>query len=130
MSSRAEDLQERTLSFALRTARFLRKLPDDRQSRHVADQLFRSSTGMAANYRRACRGQSYRDFTAKLATAHEESDETVFWLLFIRRGGYAEGTELDTLLSESRELLAILTASVKTAQNRQRRSRGQYGNPS
>lgn len=121
MSSRAEDQQERTLSFALRTARFLRNLSDDCQSRHVADQLFRSSTGMAANYRRACRGQSHRDFTAKLATAQEESDETVFWLVFMHRGGYAEGAELVTLLSESRELLAILTASVKTAQNRQRR---------
>src|SRR5262245_45270548 len=121
MNSRAEDLQERTLTFALRTAHFLRGLPSDRQSQHVTDQLFRSSTGLAANYRRACRGQSHRDFTAKLATAHEEADESVFWLVFIQRGGYAAGEELEYLLGESKQLLAILTASVKTAQNRQRK---------
>jgi four helix bundle protein len=93
---------------------------DDQQSRHIADQLFRSASGAAYNYRRACRGQSHRDF-AKLATAHEEADESVFWLLFTRRGGYASGEELECLPEESKELLAILTASVKTAQERQQR---------
>jgi four helix bundle protein len=77
---------------------------------------------MASNYRRACHGQSHRDFTAKLASAHEEPDESVFWLIFISRGGYASGSELTHLIGESPELLATFTASVKTAQkNRQQR---------
>ena len=115
MNERALQLQERLLAFALRTARFLRRLPNNRESRHISDQLFRSCTGAAANYRAACRGRSHRDFTAKLCIAHEESDETQFWLIFIQRGEYSSGTELEYLLHESRELLAILTASVKTA---------------
>ncbi len=119
MNEQAAQLQERTLRFALRTARFLRTLPDDRESRHIADQLFRSCTGVAANYRAACRGRSHREFTAKLGVAHEESDESVFWLTFIERGRYAGGTELTYLLTESHELLAILTASVKTANRRE-----------
>jgi four helix bundle protein len=123
MNEQAEALQERTLRFALRTAKFLRTLPDDRESRHIADQLFRSSTGTASNYRAACRGRSHRDFTAKLGVAHEESDESVFWLVFISRGGYASGNELAYLLGESGELLAILTASVKTANKRQQRQK-------
>jgi four helix bundle protein len=90
-------------------------LPDDRESRHIADQLFRSCTGTASNYRAACRGRSHRDFTAKLGVAQEESDETLFWLVFIKRGEYLSGDELEYLLNESQELLAILTASVKTA---------------
>ena len=120
VNDRAVQLQERLLSFALRTARFLHRLPDDRESRHIADQLFRSCTGAAANYRAACRGRSHRDFTAKLGVAHEESDETLFWLIFIKRGEYSRGIELEYLLNESQELLAILTASVKTANSRQR----------
>ena len=115
VNERAAQFQERLIAFALRTARFLHRLPDDRESRHIADQLFRSCTGAAANYRAACRGRSHRDFTAKLGVAHEESDESVFWLIFIKRGDYASGDELDDLLDESREILAILTASVKTA---------------
>jgi four helix bundle protein len=125
MNELAAALQERTFRFALRTARFLRTFSDDRQSRHIADQLFRSSSGTAYNYRRACRGQSHRDFTAKLATAHEEADESVFWLAFTKSGGYATGTELAYLLGESKELLAILTASVTTAQDRQQRNKRQ-----
>ena len=81
----------------------------------ISDQLFRSCTGAAANYRAACRGRSRRDFTAKLGVAHEESDETQFWLIVIKRGEYSSGIELEYLLHESRELLDILTASVKTA---------------
>jgi four helix bundle protein len=69
----------------------------------------------------ACRGRSHRDFTAKLGVAHEESDETLFWLIFIKRGEYSSGIELEYLLNESRELLAILTASVKTANSHRRR---------
>ena len=121
MNERAAQFQERLLSFALRTARFLHRLPDDRESRHIADQLFRSCTSAAANYRAVCRGRSHRDFTAKLGVAHEESDETLFWLIFIKRGEYSSGIELEYLLNESRELLAILTASVKTANSRRQR---------
>ena len=84
--------------------------------------MFRSCTSAAANYRAACRGRSHRDFTAKLGIAHEESDETQFWLIFIKRGEYSSGTELEYLLHESQELLAILTASVKTANSHQRPS--------
>jgi four helix bundle protein len=70
----------------------------------------------------ACRGRWHRDFTAKLGVAHEESDETLFWLIFIRRGEYSSGIELEYLLHESGELLAILTASVKTANSHRERS--------
>ena len=37
------------------------------------------------------------------------------------RGEYSSGIELEYLLNESRELLAILTASVKTANSRRQR---------
>jgi hypothetical protein len=45
----------------------------------------------------------------------EESDETVFWLRFLKRAGIAETQEGESVLSEARELLAIFTQSAKTA---------------
>jgi four helix bundle protein len=120
MNELAEALQERTLRLALRVAGFCRSLPDTGEGRHVADQLFRSSTGMAANYRASCRARSHREFTAKLGVVLEESDETLFWLAFVMHAEIAAGPELQYLLAEGRELLAIFIASVKTANDRQR----------
>ena len=118
VNERAEALQERTMRFALRVATFCETLRTDWKGRHIADQLFRCSTGLASNYSAARRGRSHREFTAKLGTVLEESDESVFWLIFVARSGMNEGTELTGLLAEARELAAIFTASVKTAKGR------------
>jgi len=101
--------------FAVRIASFCRSLTDTWEGRHVADQLFRSSTSLAANYTAACRGRSSREFIAKLGLVVEESDETVFWLTFAIKAGLARGSEASELSDEARELLAIFTASAKTA---------------
>ena len=113
-------LEERTMRFALRVTKFCRTLDDAWDAQHVAHQLFRSSTGMASNYRASRRGRSHREFTAKLGVALEEADESVFWLLFVQRSELSSSSELTCLLTEGKELLAIFTASVRTASDRQR----------
>jgi len=118
VNEQAEALQERTLRFALQVAKFCQTLRTTWEGRHVADQLFRCSTGLASNYSAARRGRSHREFTAKLGTVLEEADESVFWLVFVTRSGMSNGTELPVILAEARELVAIFTASVKTAKNR------------
>lgn len=115
MNKLAEALKERATRFALHSRCFGHELPDTPEGRHVRDQLFRCSTGMAANDSAACRGRSHRDFVAKLGIVVEEADEAVFWLLFIERSRLSQQPELAELLQEARELLAIFTASTKTA---------------
>jgi len=121
MNEQADALQERTLRFALRATALCRSLPHSFDGRHVADQLFRASTAVAANYRAARHGRSYREFTAKLGTVLEEADESEFWLEFAARSEMADGRELASLLREAKELAAIFTAAVKTANSRQSR---------
>jgi four helix bundle protein len=116
------DLKERTMRFALDACRMCRCLQDDWPQKRVSDQLFRSSTAIAANYRAATRGRSPREFVAKLGIVVEEAEETVFWLEFVRRAGMKQDEQVGGLLSEARELLAIFVASRKTANsNLQRR---------
>lgn len=89
----------------------------DRLSSHVALQLFRAATGVAANYRAACLGRSRQEFGAKLGVVREEADEAVFWIEFSRRSGLAGGTELNGLVTESRELAAIIAAGYRTVKS-------------
>ena len=115
MNQLAEGLKERTMRFAVLIAHFCRTLPHTWEGRHVSDQLFRSGTGVAANYHATCRARSRRNVISKMGVVVEESDESAFWLRFARRMGMADGPELGALLSEAEELLAIFAASAKTA---------------
>ncbi len=81
----------------------------------IANQLLRSGTSVGANYRAACRARSRADFASKACIAIEEADETMYWLDLLLEAGLAPKERLSTLMTEANELIAILTASVKTA---------------
>jgi four helix bundle protein len=70
-------------AFALDVFCFCANLSEAAKIGHVRDQLQRSSTSVASNYRAACRAKSRADFVAKLGIVEEEADESAFWLEFI-----------------------------------------------
>jgi len=111
----AEQLKARALRFSIRVMRFCRTFHDTWEGGFIGDQLFRAAARTAANYRAACRARSRRDFANKLGMTVEEADESVFWLTFVGASQLNETAEQKELLAEVRELLAIFTASAKTA---------------
>jgi four helix bundle protein len=78
MALTPKELQSRTRMFALRVLKVFRSLPDSREARVLGQQLLRSATSVAANYRAACRARSHRDFLFKLGIVEEEADESLF----------------------------------------------------
>jgi four helix bundle protein len=110
-----QDLKARTKKFALDVIRFCRTLPRDDEFTIIKRQLIRSATSTAANYRAAQRAKSKPDFINKIGTSEEEADESLFWLECIAELLNPEQPELKRLLNESNELVAILTASRRTA---------------
>jgi four helix bundle protein len=119
MSSKANELAARLKRFATRVVIFARAMPRDPSSEVLARQLTGSGTAESANYHGARRGRSRAEFIAKLGVAAEEADETEHWLIVIRDAHIISTTaglkELEWLTDESRQLRAILVASVKTA---------------
>ena len=110
-----EALRQRTKDFALRIVRLARWLPRSGEGRLLAGQILRAGTSVAANYRAACRARSRAEFVAKIGVAVEEADETVFWLELLGDAEVIAKTRLEALMREANELLAILSASRKTA---------------
>lgn len=106
---------ERTKKFALRVIRLAAKLPRTDVSRVIARQLLRSGTSVGANYREASRSSTKKHFTSILTIALREADETLYWLELLAESGEVKPALLADLLDESRQLVAILSASVKTA---------------
>jgi four helix bundle protein len=115
-----DELQERTLEFSLSVYRFIKPMFAHADTRHVALQLFRSATSVAANYRAANLARSPREWLAKLGVIREEADECVLWLLFIQRAGMADDrrTSIDALADEARQLTRIFVAAYRTSKHK------------
>jgi four helix bundle protein len=109
-----EQLKKRTKEFAKNIILLCRNLPNNREGRLIGDQLFRSGTSVAANYRAACRGRSKAEFVSKLAIVEEEADETMFWLEIIQEMSISNNPLVDDLLKESDEIVAIIVSSIRT----------------
>jgi len=110
-----QDLKDRTKQFALRIIRMSRVMPNNREANIISNQILRSATGMAANYRAVGRARSKAEFIAKIGVVVEEADETLFWLELLSESGIVDPAKLRELLMESSQLLAIFSASRKTA---------------
>src|SRR5947207_8591687 len=71
----SQELKNRTKKFALDVIGLCAALPHLPETRHAINQLIRSSSSVAANYRSACRGKSKADFIAKTGIVGEEADK-------------------------------------------------------
>ena len=111
-------MKKRAKEFAKNIIKLCRKLPDNREGRLIGNQIFRSGTSVAANYREACRARSKAEFISKLSIVEEEADETLFWLELINEMGILDNNLLDPLMIEADEIVAIIVSSIKTARKR------------
>lgn len=110
-----DELKHRTKEFALRIVRLCRSLPENREGDVFGRQLLRSGTSVAANYRAAGRSRSKADFVSKISIVLEEADESVFWLELLQDSGLIAAERLGPLLDEANQLVAIFSASRRTA---------------
>ena len=112
---KAEALRLRTKRFAVRIVNVFRSLPRSPDAQTLGKQLLRCGTSVAANYRAVCRARSKADFVAKMGIVVEEADETVFWIELMTETGVLKPNRVTELLAEANELLAIFSASLRTA---------------
>jgi four helix bundle protein len=110
-----DELKKRTKRFALEIIKLVDELPNTLAGRTIGNQIIRSGTSVASNYRSACRTRSNADFISKITVVEEESDETLFWLELIVESNLLKKERVLSLLKEADELTAIFTSSGKTA---------------
>ena len=108
------ELKNRTKLFAQRVVRLCRCLPENSEGRLIGNQIFRSATSVAANYRAACRARSTAEFVAKLGIVEEEADETLFWLEMIVDLQILDKELLAPLMQENDEIIAITVSTIKS----------------
>jgi len=113
-----QDLRLRTKKFALRIITMCESLPDSRAGRILGDQIFRSGTSVAANYREAYRARSRAEFISKPGDCRKELEETMLWLELLGESGTLNPKKLSALMLEADELMAIFSAIIKNSKGR------------
>ena len=109
-----EDLQKRFKQFAINVAVLTNSLPVNRINNNYSNQLIRSSSSPGTNYRAACRAKSKADFINKLKIVEEEADESMYFLELLLHFNPKFKENINPLIQESDELLAIIVSSLKT----------------
>ncbi len=106
---------DKSKAFAIRIIRFYSYLQKEKGEHVISKQLLRSGTSIGANARESNNAQSTADFINKLSIALKEADETAYWLELLYESDIIEQVHYDSLYSDLSEIIALLTASVKTS---------------
>ena len=111
------ELKQGTMQFAVRVLKLADALPNKPSGRTIANQVARSGTSVAANYRAALRAKSRADFINTITIVLEEADETGFWIELTELAGLLSPKRLAALRSEAEELTKIFNATRMTTRN-------------
>lgn len=101
--------------FAVRTIKLYQYLCNEKSEYILSKQLLRSGTSIGANLKEAIRGQSKADFVAKMNIALKEASEAEYWLELLQETGYLTHMQGESILSDCRELLKLLTSIIKSS---------------
>jgi len=110
-----DDIAERLLDFAVRIIKLVNALPKTIVGRHIAGQLVRSGTSCGSNYEESRGAESRADFIHKLGIALKEIKESRFWLKVIYHAKIMKPEQIESLIEECEELVAIIAKSIITA---------------
>lgn len=117
MKERPNPVREKSYGFALKIIPFCRDLMENKKEYILSRQLLRPGTSIGANVEEGVNAQSKKDFANKMSIALKESYESRYWLSLIRDSKLATQNEIGNLLMNVQELIALLTAILKSARS-------------
>jgi four helix bundle protein len=105
------------MEYSLRIVRLFRHLQrqKDGASWVLGRQLLRSATSVGANIAEAQAGESRADFIHKYSIAQKEARESLYWLKVLLKSESLPALQLQPLLDETNELIAIVTRIILNA---------------
>jgi four helix bundle protein len=111
-------LRTKSYQFAILIVTLSQKLVSEKKEYVLCKQLLRSGTAVGALIREAEFAQSKKDFINKMSIALKEANESVYWIDLLKDTNYIEIAHHKVLVSECKELVAMLVSSIKTTKSR------------
>jgi four helix bundle protein len=107
------DIHERIFNYVISVITFLNKLPKTASNLIFISQITRSVTSIGANDQEADGALTTRDFLHGFTIVRKEAKETVYWLRIIGRMNERYSKEVDILIKEGNEIVAIISTIIK-----------------
>jgi len=119
-AGRKEDLRIRNKQFAAAIIELFVSLDRRRDElRVIGNQMLRSETSVAAQYREESRARSPEEFISKIDYCTQEADETQLWLELLTEKCAVSAQRTEAVLKETNELISIfVTMSKRTKANK------------
>ena len=110
-----EKIEKRLIDLALEINELCKSIEKSYFSKHMTEQIIRSSTSAALNFSEAPGAESRNDFQHKTGVVLKELRETKTGLLLIQRSVVdIQNTKYDWCLDECDQLVAIFHKTVMT----------------
>jgi len=107
-------LKDRVYQYSIRVIEFFDTLPEDSSTQIIAKQLLRSATSIGANVIEAQASSSKKDFANFFTYSLKSANESLYWLGLLKDAKKINNSQLEYLLSETKELANILGSSILT----------------
>ncbi len=117
MGERKYDLEDRLVSYSCRMIDVVEALPGTRAGNYIAGQLIKSCISPTFNYGEVQGAESRNDFIHKLGVVLKELKECRSALkIVIKKALIKPASKLNSIYKETEELVAIMAASIETAE--------------
>ena len=118
MKMREENqVSEKSKKFAIRIINLAKYLNEEKKEFVLSKQIIRSGTSIGANIKESVYAQSKSDFHSKLKIALKEAAETEYWLELLNETGYIESHHFESIYSDCKEIIKLLTSICKKTDN-------------
>ena len=119
MSEKKYNIEERLIEFSTNLIVFIENLPNSKAANYIGGQLLRSGISPSLNYGEAQAAESRNDFIHKMKVCLKELRESHNSLrILLKAKLYKSIEEINALIIECNELVAIFVKSVETALGR------------
>jgi len=116
------ELEERLISFSAEVIEFTDRFRKKPKLKSLVDQIIRSASSVSLNYGEAQSAESKKDFIHKIGLVMKELRETIANLRIMERfTDDSTRSEINRLINENDQLLAIFYKTLQTAKSRESR---------
>ncbi|MDD5530561.1 MAG: four helix bundle protein [bacterium] len=112
------EYKKRLYNFTLKLIEFIDKLPTDRVSQRIGDQLLRSGTSIIGNYIEGQSASSKKDFINFFTISLKSTNESKLWFALLRDSKRVKHEDVEWFLKELNEFANIFASSILTLKGR------------
>ena len=109
---------DKALDFSGRVVNLYNFLDQKGAAAVMSKQLLRCGTSIGANISESISAESDLDFIHKLAIAQKEAEETLYWLVLLKRTNFLTEVQYSSMNQDCVEIKKLLTSIIVTSKQK------------